>query len=298
MYPRLFSRSGLSLERLRTFLEVTEAGSMAKAADGDVVRQSQFSRQIKELEEHFQRKFTERSGRNVILNAEGREFAALVRQIMGSLEAWHSTEGQTTEESVILGGGDSFLRGVVIPRLALVRERLPNTVLELRNLRSTEIAEGLDDGRLDLGIIEESDRRAGLGGIKLGRIGYQLLCFDPQADLTSWQAALALPFVALEGARHLEAAMGELATKAGIRIAPAVRCASWHAVADCLPVLRGCALVPSIVTPPAGCRVLPTPKLKLPQRSLWLAWNERRGDLRKNSARWRGVLGDVMRLQH
>lgn len=271
---------------------------MAKAADGDAVRQSQFSRQIKELEEHFQRKFTERRGRNVVLNAEGREFAALVRQIMGSLEAWHSTEGQTTEESVILGGGDSLLRGVVLPKLALLRERLPNTVLELRNLRSAEIADGLDEGRLDLGIIEESDRRASLGGVKLGRIGYQLLCFDPQATLTGWEAALARPFVALEGARHLESAIGELATKAGLQLAPVVRCASWHAVADCLPVLGACALVPDIVTPPAGCRVLATPKLKLPQRVLWLAWNERRGDLRKNSTRWRSVLGDVLRLQH
>ena len=41
----LFAAGGLSLERLRSFLAVAEAGSIAKAAKGDPTRQSQFSRQ-------------------------------------------------------------------------------------------------------------------------------------------------------------------------------------------------------------------------------------------------------------
>ena len=39
------------MERLKTFLEVAQAGSIVGAAGGDCVRQSQYSRQIKELEE-------------------------------------------------------------------------------------------------------------------------------------------------------------------------------------------------------------------------------------------------------
>jgi hypothetical protein len=48
-FDRLFSLAGLSLDRLRTFLRVAEAGNLSKAAQGDVTKQSQFSRQIKEL---------------------------------------------------------------------------------------------------------------------------------------------------------------------------------------------------------------------------------------------------------
>jgi hypothetical protein len=49
-FDRLFARSGLSLDRLRTFLAVAAAGNPARAAKGDPTRQAQFSRQVNELE--------------------------------------------------------------------------------------------------------------------------------------------------------------------------------------------------------------------------------------------------------
>lgn len=52
-FEHLFDISGLSIDRLRSFLKVAEAGNLATAAQGDVVRQSQYSRQIKELEGFF-----------------------------------------------------------------------------------------------------------------------------------------------------------------------------------------------------------------------------------------------------
>ena len=51
MFENLFAKHGVSLERLKTFLEVAQAGSIVEAAHGDLTRQSQYSRQIKELEE-------------------------------------------------------------------------------------------------------------------------------------------------------------------------------------------------------------------------------------------------------
>ena len=52
-FEQLFDISGLSLDRLRSFLKVAEAGNLATAAQGDAVRQSQYSRQVKELEGFF-----------------------------------------------------------------------------------------------------------------------------------------------------------------------------------------------------------------------------------------------------
>jgi DNA-binding transcriptional LysR family regulator len=49
-FDRLFARSGLLLDRLRTFPAVAGAGNLARAAKGDPTRQSQFSRQVNELE--------------------------------------------------------------------------------------------------------------------------------------------------------------------------------------------------------------------------------------------------------
>lgn len=56
MFEHLFSERGLSLDRLKTLIEVARAGSIAAAARGDSARQSLYSRQIKELEEFFRRR--------------------------------------------------------------------------------------------------------------------------------------------------------------------------------------------------------------------------------------------------
>ena len=51
MFAKLFAQSGLSLDRLRALVEVGATGSIVRAAEGDPARQSQYSRQIKELED-------------------------------------------------------------------------------------------------------------------------------------------------------------------------------------------------------------------------------------------------------
>ena len=79
MFSKLFAESGLSLDRLRAMLEVGASGSIAKAADGDPVRQSQYSRQIKELEDFFRVKLMERDGKGMRLTTNGRELARISR---------------------------------------------------------------------------------------------------------------------------------------------------------------------------------------------------------------------------
>jgi len=67
MFGKLFAESGLSLDRLRALLAVGAAGSIVKATDGDPVRQSQYSRQIKELEDFFRTRLIERQGKGTRL---------------------------------------------------------------------------------------------------------------------------------------------------------------------------------------------------------------------------------------
>src|SRR5689334_20720757 len=79
MFERLFAENGLSLDRLRALLEVGAAGSIVKATGGDPVRQSQYSRQIKELEDFFRVKLVEREGNGTRLTANGRELVRISR---------------------------------------------------------------------------------------------------------------------------------------------------------------------------------------------------------------------------
>ncbi|MDP4849131.1 MAG: LysR family transcriptional regulator, partial [Verrucomicrobiales bacterium] len=104
MFESLFSHRGLSLDRLRSFLEMAEAGGIAKAAPGDVVRQSQISRQIRELEEFFATELTQRRGKSLVLTAAGRRLADLVRGQLQGLEDFRR-EQEGLPKVYVIGSG-------------------------------------------------------------------------------------------------------------------------------------------------------------------------------------------------
>ena len=85
MFDKLFAESGLSLDRLKALLAVGSAGNIVKAAGGDPIKQSQYSRQIKELEDFFQTRLTERDGKAIRLTASGKELARISRFFLLSL---------------------------------------------------------------------------------------------------------------------------------------------------------------------------------------------------------------------
>ena len=66
------SLGGVSIDRLNTLCAVVEAGTIAAAAGPDLNRQSQFSRQIKELEKALGANLFERSGKTLKANETGR----------------------------------------------------------------------------------------------------------------------------------------------------------------------------------------------------------------------------------
>src|SRR5512141_3216326 len=117
MFERLFAESGLSLDRLRALLEVGPAGSIAKAANGDAVRQSQYSRQIKELEDFFQTRLIERQGKGTRLTANGKELARISRFFMLGLSNFQ--RGCLAEEQTFrVGASATFIVQWLLPVLA------------------------------------------------------------------------------------------------------------------------------------------------------------------------------------
>src|SRR5262249_14003214 len=103
-----FHRGGLSLDRLRSFLAVADAGAIARAAPGDPVRQSQLSRQIGELEQFFGHGLVERRGRGLALTRAGEHLAVTVRELIAGL---HDVAAVAEDAPIAaaLGAGDSLL---------------------------------------------------------------------------------------------------------------------------------------------------------------------------------------------
>src|SRR5580700_6406348 len=108
MFESLFDERGLSLDRLRALLEVRDAGSIAEAAPGDPVRQSQYSRQLRELSEFFGVSVGRRQGKVLKLSPEGAHLAELVREQFRLLQDFRA-ECRADATDYAIASGDSLI---------------------------------------------------------------------------------------------------------------------------------------------------------------------------------------------
>lgn len=152
MFARLFAESGLSLDRLRALVEVGAAGSMVRAAEGDPARQSQYSRQIKELEEFFQTGLIERHGKGIRLTDCGRELARISRFFLLGLSNFQRgslAEGQTYR----IGASPTFIASFLLPALAEPRGVQTGIRFAVEVVVGDEVERRLHDLTLDFGVV-------------------------------------------------------------------------------------------------------------------------------------------------
>ena len=180
MFEKLFAERGLSLDRLRALVEVHNAGSIAQAAPGDLIRQSQYSRQLREISEFFGCEVARRQGKLLKLSARGARLAELAR---GQLRALEDFRSECREESAdfTIAAGDSLLHWFVIPRLGPVSGEFKGSArLVTANLRTYEIVQQLADGRVDFGVVRKDALAELLGVLGVGVGGQRRLhCASP-----------------------------------------------------------------------------------------------------------------------
>ena len=155
MFDKILSKRGLSVERLLALVKTKEAGGIAKAAPDDVVRQGQYSRQIKELEEFFGFELGERKGRRLELTAAGKELAELGKKFLLGLEDYQSRQrGETV--TVTIGAYESVTQWLLLPRLAALHRQFPQVQWSLDGGRTADIVRGLQELTLDLGLVRQN----------------------------------------------------------------------------------------------------------------------------------------------
>ncbi len=283
MFDSLFTRSGLSLDRLRSFHAFAEAGSIVKASGGDVSRQALISRQIRELEEFFATELTTRRGKTLSLTPSGRRLADLIHAQLHDMADFQAEQNQQFK-TFTLGAGASILEWLVIPAAAQIRQVLNHSALQMSSQRSLDRVNNVRDGRLDFAIVREDAIPAGAPRLPLLKLQFHL-CAAPMLLGTKTKQSLAdpavwkkLPFVAHAGGGQLDAAFRQAMQTACGSFQPIFECDSLLQVRE-LIVQGSCAgILPSIGTRGlAACGVLVeefTP-LKRYSRRLALHWNER-----------------------
>lgn len=213
MNNELFSEHGLSLDRLKSFLDVVESGSIVKAAGGDSNKQSQYSRQIKELEVFFGAELTIRKGRRIEITEEGERLARLIRGAFTDLSDFRADSKNQPRRAVIAGGA-SVIEWMVAPALARCRAALGNPLIETLSMRSTDVIRALDDSKVDFGILREDSIPASLDRVAVGQLSYRLFVPKKMAPKStprspsSWDKLLSeLPQARLLGGGRLRSAI-------------------------------------------------------------------------------------------
>ena len=153
-YYALFSKGGLSLDRLRNFVLISEAGGLSRAADRDPARMSLFSKQIKELESFFETSLTIRQGRTIKFTEAGNRLAQLARAYLSGLEDFQQN-CKNAPQTISIAAGNSVLEWLLLPQMAKLRRALPNTRFELRSSRTADSVQDLNDMSVDLALVRE-----------------------------------------------------------------------------------------------------------------------------------------------
>jgi DNA-binding transcriptional LysR family regulator len=294
MFKRLFEESGLSLDRLRALLEVGASGSIVKAAGGDPVRQSQFSRQIKELEDFFRTRLVERHGRGVRLTTGGRELARISRFFLLGLSNFQ--QGSLAEEQTIrIGGGPTLISKFLAPELAGRAGRASGARYVVETVRDEEIERRLHDLTLDFGVVTAPSLSRPLQMMALGEWALEL--WVPRS-LAANERAAAREFK--ERRLPLALAMGEIRFDEipGIEAhEPRLVCDGFSETIEAMKGGSLAALVPEFLQPAARsslCFRVSVPELESRRWRYSLAWNPRMLRLNPRAAKWRDSLADAL----
>ena len=302
MFEELFSENGMSLERLRTFCEIAEAGGVTRAAQG-AVRQSQYSRQLRELESYFGAELFLRKRNAFRPTQAGKKLLNIAKEFMSALESTRR-EIRRMPGRVCFGAGESLFNWLLFPKLCRIQELFPESRLEFRNLRSQDIIRALQESELDFGIVRRDACPSDLRQTRLGRISYRLYVPNglyarvrkkPEADLLKH-----LPLAMLEGEGQFKARLQEASTKQRVSLNLRVVCSSFPLMTEVLKQEQVAAILPNIaeaVLPKTKFECLKLKMLRTMDREYVLCYRERTLERRISLARHLPALTNLLQIE-
>lgn len=287
MFENLVGKKNLSMDRLATLCLVDEVGSIGKAAGGDANRQSQFSRQIAELESFLGIDLLDRSAKPYRITEKGAELARICRNYLSALDDFVGTcSGQPSK--LIIGAGESLIHWLLIPAvLPVLKQAFPEARISFRNMRTEAAIESLQSGEIDIGFVRKDALTPVLSAAGKFVLDYRL--YVPKkfrARLKSpvkFEEIAKLPLAVLEGRGQYRTTLENLATEVGVELKFVTECSSSTQVALLVSRKECCAILPAYAESQfdrAGVQSYEVKGLRSLERTLCFAWNSKRAGVR------------------
>ncbi|WP_127557476.1 LysR substrate-binding domain-containing protein [Saccharospirillum alexandrii] len=145
----------MELRHLRYCVALAEVQNFTRAAERTHVTQSTLSHQIKQLEDELDVTLFNRDGKSVSLTQAGRDFVdtitPILKQVDAAVGALKASPDQLTGE-LRIAATHSFNVQLIPQCLAAFMEKFPQVKVIVEELSGDQIAQGLENGTLDLGI--------------------------------------------------------------------------------------------------------------------------------------------------
>jgi DNA-binding transcriptional LysR family regulator len=149
----------LDMQTLRSFIKVAEMSSFTNAADALHLTQPAISQQIKRLEELLDANLFDRENRIVRLTSVGEKFLQYATDIVNLNDTASEVFHKTQRKEIIHIGMPEHYSDLVLPRvIGEIHDFFPDVQLIVKIARAAVIAEQLNSGKLDLGIIIEQQK--------------------------------------------------------------------------------------------------------------------------------------------
>jgi len=291
--------AGVSIDRLNTLCAVVEAGTIVAAAGPDLNRQSQFSRQLKELEKALGLNLFDRTGKALHPNATGRRVALATQTFFGALDDVVDA-AEARAETIRLGAGEALLRWLVMPHLGELMAGDPPLRFEVHSLATEAALREVLAGSVDLVIVRTDAVPADLQSEVVKTVQYILAL--PRALLPSREAAEVfegrpLPFAELAGDGFFAKTVQTTATALGLNLRPVLKAQTFSLLISAVESGSAAAFLPEIAArslPEQNFARVSAEGMGALTRQLSLAWSggvlESRPAVRRAITRLRRVL--------
>lgn len=145
----------MEIRVLQYFLTIAREESISKAAEVLHITQPTLSRQMKELEDEFQKQLFIRGNRKITLTKDGillKQYAQEIINLTQKAERELLKEQDDLSGDIYIGGGESASMRLVMRVIASMQKIYPQVHFHIFSGNAQDVADKLDSGLLDFGI--------------------------------------------------------------------------------------------------------------------------------------------------
>jgi DNA-binding transcriptional LysR family regulator len=189
MFNDLLTKNGLTIERLRRFCEIVEAGSIAKAVEQNDREQPVYSRDLKALEDYFEedlfrKEGASRSGKALgKLTLRGDLLHKTALRLFRDLERIFNYSEAT--DVLVVGADECLLHYLVVGLLGAFSEKVPESRIRFRRLELDEMLPAVANHEVHFAIAGSSilsTEIEEIASVPIGSMKFQVLAAKELID--------------------------------------------------------------------------------------------------------------------